>query len=93
MSRDYGFVESVGTFSAKGIRVVDNTPEELRELVLEMMDRLEGLHADTEQEHALQAHFAELAASHEAYPAKIARAFMSRYPDLFHASAARTSQA
>jgi len=93
MSSDYGFIESIGSFAAMRIRVVDNTPEELRELVVEMMDRLEGRHANTEQERAMQARFAELAAIHEAYPAKIARAFMSRYPDPFHASAAQTRQA
>ncbi len=89
MSPDYGFLESIGALASMGIRVVDNTPEELRELVAEMMDRVEGRHVDTEQERAMHARFAELAASHEAYPAKMARAFMSRYPDLFHASAAQ----
>jgi putative glycosyltransferase (TIGR04372 family) len=80
MSSDYRSLESVGAFAGMGIRVVDNTPEELRELVIEMMDRSEGGHAETEQERALQARFAEIAATHDVYPAKMARAFMARYP-------------
>jgi hypothetical protein len=32
------------------IRVVDNTPEELRDLVIEMIDRLEGRHVEPPQE-------------------------------------------
>src|SRR2546422_6896418 len=32
------FRSSIGAFAAKGIRVVDNAPEELRELVVEMME-------------------------------------------------------
>jgi hypothetical protein len=53
-----------------GIRVVDNAPEEIRELVIEMMDRLEGRHPETEQERSMQARFAETAATHEVYPIK-----------------------
>jgi len=82
MSPDYGFIESVGTFAVKGIRVVDNTPEELRDLVIEMMDRLDGRHVDPEEQHALQGHFAELAVIHEVYPARLARAFVSKYREL-----------
>jgi putative glycosyltransferase (TIGR04372 family) len=91
MSPDYGFRESIGDFGATGIRIVDNTPEELRDLVIEMIDRLEGPHVDTDEEHALQGRFAKLAASREAYPAKLARAFTSRYRDLFEPSAGRSN--
>jgi hypothetical protein len=56
---------------------------------MEMMDRLDGRHAHTEQERAMQARFAELATIHDAYPTKIARAFMSRYPDLVQANTAQ----
>jgi putative glycosyltransferase (TIGR04372 family) len=83
MSPEYGFGESISAFASTGIRVVDNSPEELRELVIEMMDRLDGRHAETEHERLLQARFAEVAAAHEVYPARIARAFLSRHPDLF----------
>jgi putative glycosyltransferase (TIGR04372 family) len=82
---DHGFRESIDAFASIGIRVVDNSPEELRELVAEMIDWLEGRREDTPAERALQVRFAELSASHDVYPAKVAHAFMSRYPDLFGA--------
>jgi putative glycosyltransferase (TIGR04372 family) len=85
MSPEYGFRESISAFAAMGIRVVNNTPEELRELVVEMMGRFEGRHAEVEDERTLQACFAGLAAAHGVYPARIARAFISRHRDLFSA--------
>jgi putative glycosyltransferase (TIGR04372 family) len=77
--------ESPDALAKLGIRVVDNTPEELRELVIEMLDRLEGRHAEVEHERVLQARFDELAAAHQFYPVRIARAFTSRHPELFGA--------
>jgi hypothetical protein len=74
-----------------GIRVVDNSPEELRELVIEMMDRLESRYTETVQERALQERFAQTAAAYELYPVKIARAFMSRHSDLFGQDPQRAS--
>ena len=82
MQPEYAFQESVVAFAKFGIHIVDNTPEELRELVIEMIDRLEGRHAETEQKRAIQARFTELAAIHQFYPVNIARAFLSRYPSL-----------
>ncbi len=80
---DHGNREHVEIFTGLGIHIIDNTLEELRELVIEMMDRLDGRHVATEQEEILQARFAQAAAAERVYPVKIARAFMSRYPDLF----------
>jgi putative glycosyltransferase (TIGR04372 family) len=77
--------ESPDVLAKLGIRVVDNTPEELRELVIEMMDRLEGRHEEIDHERALQTHFAELAAAHQFYPVKIARPFLSSHPELLGA--------
>jgi putative glycosyltransferase (TIGR04372 family) len=83
LAPDHGNREPTEIFAALGIRVIDNTPEELRELVIEMMDRLEDRYVTTEQEKILQARFAEAAAAERVYPVKIARAFLSRHPDLF----------
>jgi putative glycosyltransferase (TIGR04372 family) len=77
LSDSYGVWEYPDLFHAVGLRVIDNTPEELRDLVVEMMDRLEGRHVETEQERAFNARFAQLAISHHLYPVKIARAFIS----------------
>jgi putative glycosyltransferase (TIGR04372 family) len=78
---EYRSVESINAFAAMGIRVIDNSPEELRDLVMEMMGRLDGRHADTKRERESQVRFAELAAAKEFYPVRIARAFVSRYPN------------
>jgi putative glycosyltransferase (TIGR04372 family) len=83
MSEGPGFLESIELLAASGIRVIDNSAQELRELVIEMMDRIEGKHLETEQERAAQAHFAQVAAVHNLYPARIARCFLSRHPQLF----------
>src|SRR5262249_52467407 len=74
MSPEYGFRESIEAFATLGVRVIDNTPEELRDLVIEMMDRLEEKHRATEQERALQESFANLAAVFRVYPVNIAGA-------------------
>jgi putative glycosyltransferase (TIGR04372 family) len=83
VSSDYRTLESVGAFAKMGIKVIDNTPEELSEAVAEMINQLTGDGKHTEQEHLLQARFAELAASHDFYPGRIARAFISRCPEIF----------
>jgi putative glycosyltransferase (TIGR04372 family) len=85
MSPYYGFGESAGAFAKKGVHVVNNTPEDLCDLVVEMMDRLEGKHVETDHERALQARFAELATAHQLYPARLARSFMSNHPHLLSA--------
>lgn len=41
-------------FEAKGVRILDNSPEEIRDLVVEMMDRLEGRFEVTEDDEDLQ---------------------------------------
>jgi putative glycosyltransferase (TIGR04372 family) len=86
MSEGPGFLESIELLAALGIRVIDNSAEELRDLVIEIMDRLQARHSETEQERAAQAHFAEMAAARNLYPARIARAFLSRCPELFQPS-------
>jgi putative glycosyltransferase (TIGR04372 family) len=91
MAPEYAFQESIQALAKFGIRIIDNTAEELCELVAEMLDRAEGRHAETEEESALQQRFAEIAAKYEFYPIKIARAFISRHPELFGASTAGES--
>jgi putative glycosyltransferase (TIGR04372 family) len=74
--------QSLADLQRMDIRVIDNSPEELRDVAVEMMDRGEGRHKTTEDESAMQAQFAKLAAAREMYPIKLARGFLSRYPDL-----------
>jgi putative glycosyltransferase (TIGR04372 family) len=85
MNDTYGVWETIDAsghlFDSAGIRIIDNSPTQLRELVVEMMDRLQGRHVETEQERAFQARFSELAIAQNLYPVKIARAFLSRLSD------------
>jgi putative glycosyltransferase (TIGR04372 family) len=92
MRPEYAFNESIRALAKFGIRVVDNSCEELRDLIIQMIDRLDGRDTETEQERVLQTQFNELAAAHQFYPVRVARAFMSRYPDLFQVSGARIFQ-
>lgn len=92
MQPNYAFNESIRAFAKFDVRVVDNTPDELRELVIEMINRLEGQHAETEEERATQAQFAALAATYQFYPVKIARVFMSKYPQSSQRHMASTFQ-
>ena len=92
ISSDYRSLESVSALSGMGIRVIDNTPEELRELAVEMIDRLEGRQAETAQERAMQARFAQLAETYEIYPVKMARAFLSRHSAVFQPEPLRTNR-
>jgi putative glycosyltransferase (TIGR04372 family) len=90
MNPEFALQESVDAFAKLGIRAVDNTPEDLRDVVIEMMDRLEDRHTEAEHERELQTRFAELVAAREFYPARIARVFLSRYPELFGACGEKT---
>lgn len=47
-------------FTRDGLRVDENTEEELRELVVEMLDRLEGSYGETSEDNALQKRFFSL---------------------------------
>ncbi|HEY7300068.1 MAG TPA: TIGR04372 family glycosyltransferase [Xanthobacteraceae bacterium] len=82
LNSSHALQESPDVLAKLGIRVMDNSPEELRDLAIEMMDRLEDRQAEIEHERTLQARFDELAAAHQFYPVKVARAFLSRHPDL-----------
>ncbi len=47
-------------YEAAGITLVDNSPEEIRDLAVEMMDRLNGTVQYTPEDHALQKRFKSL---------------------------------
>ena len=67
-----------------GIKVVDNTPEEINELVLEMLARLEGRVQYTEKDEALQQQFNSVPTPYGPYPAnsRIGRSFLQKYCNL-----------
>jgi len=56
-SRNVGFCTSNYEFNDKGVKLVDNTPEEIRDLVVEMADRLEGVFQSKPEDKYLQSTF------------------------------------
>jgi len=64
-----------------GIKVVDNTPEEINDLVLEMLDRLEGKFQYTEEDEVLQQQFNSLPTPYgpSAFNSRMGRSFLHNY--------------
>ncbi len=72
-------------FVERGLRQVDNTPQEIAELATEMMDRLDGKLKDEPDDADLQARFRALIQPHHYCwhaSARIGRAFLRRHRDL-----------
>jgi putative glycosyltransferase (TIGR04372 family) len=73
-------------FKAAGITHIDNTAEEVRDLALEMMDRLEGKAVYTAEDERLQRTFRSLLRpEHYCYGAvgRIGRDFLRQHAELF----------
>ena len=69
-------------FVERGLRQVDNTPQEIAELAIEMMDRLDGHVEDEPDDADLQARFRALIQPHHYCwhaSARIGRAFLRRH--------------
>jgi putative glycosyltransferase (TIGR04372 family) len=74
-------------YEGHGIEVVDNTPEEIVDAVLEMFEVLHGGRTYSAEEAALQQKFQRLADPHRlGYLLPIAKAFLTRHPHLLSAS-------
>lgn len=73
----YGF-----EYDDAGVRVVDNSPEDIRDLALEMLDRIEGKAIYTAQDERLQERFISLLRpGHYSYggSSRVGRDFLRRY--------------
>jgi putative glycosyltransferase (TIGR04372 family) len=65
------------------IEVRPNTPEEIREVVVEMLDRLDNRASYVDHDHALQNRYHEIAEEHGSYKgSRIGRDFLRKYEDL-----------
>ena len=72
-------------FAERGLRHIDNTPREIAELAMEMLDRLDGRIAEETDDADLQARFrAYVQPHHHCWPApgRIGRGFLRRHRDL-----------
>ncbi len=71
-------------YKEKGIEIVENTPEELCDVVIEMMDRLDNKCIDSVEDLALQEKFKALYREHSGYGdlGKIGKNFIKKYTEL-----------
>jgi putative glycosyltransferase (TIGR04372 family) len=59
-NHDVGFCLSISDYASKGIELIENTPEEIRDVVIEMAERLNGTWQSHEDGEALQRRFWEI---------------------------------
>lgn len=75
-----GHVFSTQVLSDMGITVIDNTREEINDVVVEMLERLDGKVEYTEADEQLQEQFTLLAESHKCYgSSRIGMNFLRKY--------------
>jgi putative glycosyltransferase (TIGR04372 family) len=60
LSHDGGFCRNASDYEYKGVKLVENTPEEIRDVVIEMAERLNGTWQPHEDDEALQRRFWEI---------------------------------
>lgn len=83
MSPKYGYHESANALKELGVTVIDNSPEEIVDLVVEMFERIDGAAVYTESQSRAQQQFADISHRGSMYPSLVARGFIDRYPELF----------
>jgi len=85
MSSQFGHQDSLESLAFMGIEVIDNSPDEIADAVIEMMDQLfEKMNAPlSPPEIAAQERFSNESLMHNLYPARLARNFIERYPECF----------
>ncbi|MBD1882928.1 tetratricopeptide repeat protein [Microcoleus vaginatus] len=85
LSPAYIVTENVDYFDSIGVKVVDNTPEEINDLVWEMLERLEGKINYTEEDALLQSRFAQLVDPDDIYSgSRMGRNFLQKYDHLMN---------
>jgi putative glycosyltransferase (TIGR04372 family) len=83
ISSALAFALSTNYLASQGIKFVDNTPEEINEVVVEMLDRLEGKPLYSKEDDELQARFDRLYTSNPFKAnARIGRDFLRKWGHL-----------
>lgn len=88
MSPPFGYTQSGNVLVSSGIRVVNNTPEEINEVVIEMLERLAGTLEYTQEDEHIQERFHALASMYNSYgsgSSRIGQIFLRRYAELLPA--------
>ena len=90
MSLPLSFCQTDGMFNKYGLEIIPNTSQEIRELIEEMLCKLEGRHSSTAEDDNLQKQFKSMTAKCEALPGlpgfelqcSIGRDFLRRHAKL-----------
>jgi len=78
-----GHIHVKSTLATLGVSLCENSREELRDVVTEMMDRLDGRHVCTAEDQALRARFDAVATGARSFGnAQIGRDFIRKYRGL-----------
>ena len=78
-----GHIHAMPTLDSLGVSIRDNSPDELRDAVVEMLERLEGTAAYTAEDDRLQARFDSVATNARSFGnARIGRDFIRKYRSL-----------
>jgi hypothetical protein len=67
-SHGVGFTLATANYESQGIKLIENTPEEIRDVVIEMADRLNGTCQPHEDDEALLHRFWEISPTDAVYP-------------------------
>ena len=79
-------------FEARGVEPVDNSPREISEAVIEMLDRLDGKLTYSEESNRLQDRYRALADPYGVgLGSRVARTFLQRHPELIAGSGEQTA--
>jgi putative glycosyltransferase (TIGR04372 family) len=81
-----GYIDLIRMLSSIGIQVVDNTPEEINDIVIEMLELLDGTIKYTEEDKKLQQQFEGLVKKYAGYDcnSRMGRAFSKKYDYLLY---------
>lgn len=69
-NRGVGFAQYTSDYESKGIKLIENTPEEIRDVVVEMVERLNSTWHPHEADEALQQCFWEIIPTHAVDPVR-----------------------
>ncbi|EAM48453.1 TIGR04372 family glycosyltransferase, partial [Crocosphaera watsonii] len=77
-----GYIQYAPFLAEKRIKPVDNSPEDINALVIEMLERMEETGNYTEADHGLQREFDKISAKYTAYSSRFSRDFLKKYSDI-----------
>ncbi len=77
----FAYHESYKALESMGVEVLDNSPEEIKDLISEMYTKINSNQNLTPRQILQKKRFANLSIAHNVYPSDLANAFIDRYPN------------